>query len=65
MNITLNGAAFRVTGRTVADALVEAGLGEMRLATALNGEFLPAGLRATTELSDGDALEALSSMQGG
>lgn len=65
MNITLNGERRSVAGRTVAEALAEAGFGDARLATALNGEFLPAGLRATTELSEGDALEALSSMQGG
>ncbi|AGT07223.1 sulfur carrier protein ThiS [Paracoccus aminophilus] len=65
MNIILNGTRRAVSGPTVADVLAEIGLGEVKVATALNGEFLPAGLRATTAISDGDALEALSSMQGG
>lgn len=65
MNIILNGERRQVTGPTVADVLAEIGLGTARVATALNGEFLPAGLRAATTLTDGDALEALSSMQGG
>lgn len=65
MNIILNGERRQVTGPTVADALAEAGLANARLATALNGDFLPAGLRAATALKDGDALEALSPMQGG
>lgn len=65
MNILLNGERRQVTGPTVADVLAEIGLGTARVATALNGEFLPAGLRSATTLTDGDALEALSSMQGG
>ncbi|MFB9222038.1 sulfur carrier protein ThiS [Paracoccus cavernae] len=65
MNIILNGESRTVTGPTVAAVLAEIGLAEARLATALNGDFLPAGLRATTNLADGDRLEALSSMQGG
>lgn len=65
MNIILNGERRQVSGPTVADVLAEIGLGTARVATALNGSFLPAGQRATTTLTDGDALEALSSMQGG
>ena len=65
MNIILNGDRQAVTGPTVADVLIEIGLGTARVATALNGDFLPAGLRATTTLAEGDRLEALSSMQGG
>lgn len=65
MNIILNGERRRVTGPTVADVLTEIGLAEVKVATALNGEFLPAARRDTTELADGDALEALTAMQGG
>ncbi|WP_312527690.1 sulfur carrier protein ThiS [Paracoccus sp. (in: a-proteobacteria)] len=65
MNIILNGEKQAVTGPSVADVLAEIGLGDARVATALNGEFLPVGLRAVTNLADGDRLEALSSMQGG
>lgn len=65
MNIILNGEARALRGPTVADVLREIDMAEARVATALNGNFLPASLRVTTELKDGDALEVLSSMQGG
>ena len=50
---------------TVADALSELGWGEARVATALNGDFLPAASRPTQALRDGDRLEVLAPMQGG
>ena len=50
---------------TVAEALAAEGLGAARVATALNGDFVPAALRATTVLSPGDALEVVAPMQGG
>ncbi|WP_294924542.1 sulfur carrier protein ThiS [uncultured Paracoccus sp.] len=65
MNITLNGERRSITGPTVADVLAEIELAEARVATALNGAFLPAARRADTTLKDGDSLEVLSSMQGG
>ena len=36
-----------------------------KVATALNGNFLPAATRAATTLKDGDALEVVAPMQGG
>lgn len=65
MKITLNGEARAVTGPTVQDALEEIGLGKAKVATALNGAFLPATGRAATTLKDGDALEVVAPMQGG
>lgn len=65
MKITLNGEACAVTGPTVQDALEEIGLGKAKVATALNGSFLPATGRAATTLKDGDALEVVAPMQGG
>ncbi|MDT1062692.1 sulfur carrier protein ThiS [Paracoccus sp. CPCC 101403] len=65
MKITLNGEARDLIGPTVAEALAEIGLGEAKVATALNGDFLPAGLRAGTTLKPGDALEVVAPMQGG
>lgn len=64
MNIILNGEHRKLRGPTVSDVLDEIGLTQARVAVALNGEFLPAGLRMT-KLDDGDRLEILSSMQGG
>ena len=65
MKITLNGEARDLTGPSVAEALAEIGLGAARVATALNGDFLPAAARAATLLKDGDALEVVAPMQGG
>ena len=65
MKITLNGAARELTGPSVQDVLSEIGLGTAKVATALNGNFLPAATRAATTLKDGDALEVVARMQGG
>ncbi|RDW14619.1 sulfur carrier protein ThiS [Paracoccus thiocyanatus] len=65
MKITLNGEMRDLAGPTVQDALVQAGLGAAKVATALNGAFLPAAARAETRLKDGDALEVVAPMQGG
>ncbi|MFC3527483.1 sulfur carrier protein ThiS [Paracoccus mangrovi] len=65
MKITLNGAARELTGPSVQDVLSEIGLGTAKVATALNGNFLPAATRAATTLKDGDALEVVAPMQGG
>lgn len=64
MRITINGTVREVGATTLAEALAEAGL-TGRIATALNGNFVPATLRETTPLCDGDAIEALAPMQGG
>ena len=65
MKITLNGEARDLAGPSVSDALTQIGLGSAKVATALNGSFLPAAARATTTLNEGDALEVVAPMQGG
>lgn len=65
MKIEVNGAAQDVVATNIADALRELGWGGARVATALNGEFLPKAARATTDLTEGDRLEVLAPMQGG
>ncbi len=65
MKITLNGEVRDLAGPTVQDALQQIGLGAAKVATAMNGDFLPAGMRMTTTLKDGDALEVVAPMQGG
>ena len=65
MKLTINGEARSLDAATVAEALAALDMGEARVATALNGQFVPAGERATTPLEPGDALEILSPMQGG
>jgi sulfur carrier protein len=63
--IEVNGEARDVSGTTLAEALVELGWGEAKVATALNGDFVPASARAGQGLRDGDRLEVLAPMQGG
>lgn len=65
MRIELNGDAREVQATTVAAALDELGFGAAKVATALNGDFVPAGARAAQALREGDRLEVLAPMQGG
>lgn len=65
MKIDVNGEAKDIIATTVAEALDALGWGEARVATALNGTFVPKGARAITNLTDGDRLEVLTAMQGG
>lgn len=65
MKIEVNGEAREVAGPTLADALTELGWAEARVATALNGDFVPKTARGETALKNGDRLEVLAPMQGG
>jgi sulfur carrier protein len=65
MKIIVNGA-WRDTGAAdLAAALKELGYADSVVATAVNGEFVPAGSRPSARLADGDRLEILAPMQGG
>jgi sulfur carrier protein len=65
VKILVNGA-WRDTGSAdLASALQELGYGESVVATAVNGEFVPATSRPSARLADGDRLEILAPMQGG
>ncbi len=65
MKIILNGEARDVAQANLAVALEELGYSTAKIATALNGNFVPASARASTPLSDGDLLEVVAPMQGG
>ncbi|RJK98560.1 sulfur carrier protein ThiS [Paracoccus aestuarii] len=65
MRIEVNGTARDIAATTLADALAELGWAEARVATALNGEFVPSSARPSQALRDGDRLEVLAPMQGG
>lgn len=65
MKIEVNGEAHDVAGPTLADALAELGWGAARVATAVNGDFVPKAVRAGITLKEGDRLEVLAPMQGG
>lgn len=65
MKIEVNGEAAVVEVATVAEALTALGWGDERVATALNGVFVPAARRGDTPIAQGDRLEVLTAMQGG
>jgi sulfur carrier protein len=65
LDVQVNGQPLRIGARTLEAALAELGYGTVRVATALNGDFVPVGRRAATELAAGDRLEIVSARQGG
>lgn len=64
MKIVLNGSPRDIAAQTLGALLEECGFSG-RVATAVNEDFVPAGLRATHKLNDGDRIEVLAPMQGG
>ena len=65
MKITVNGEARVTEARSLEDLCRELGFGEAKIATARNGDFVPARTRAGVALAEGDAIEVLSPRQGG
>ncbi|PSL14058.1 sulfur carrier protein ThiS [Shimia abyssi] len=65
MKIIVNGGAIEATGPTLADLLEELGQDTAKVATAVNEDFVPVGVRATRVLNDGDRVEIVAPRQGG
>ncbi|MGH1466991.1 MAG: sulfur carrier protein ThiS [Cognatishimia sp.] len=65
MKITVNGEKAEVTASTLQAVLVELGHGGAKVATAVNEDFVPATLRETTDIKDGDRVEIVAPRQGG
>lgn len=65
MKLQLNGASIDAQATTLADLLIAEGFGDAKVATAVNGTFVPVPARADHILSAGDAIEVLAPMQGG
>jgi sulfur carrier protein len=65
MRIIVNDEPREVAGRTLAEVLAELGYAGLVVATAVNGDFAPAGRRAMLLLHEGDRVEVLAPMQGG
>lgn len=65
MKILVNGDWREMGAVDLATALVELGYGEAVVATAVNGEFVPATSRQGARLAEGDRIEVLAPMQGG
>jgi len=65
MRILVNGAWRETVAPELSAVLEELGYGEAVVATAVNGEFVAAAVRAGTRLAEGDRVEVLAPMQGG
>ncbi|TAJ30082.1 sulfur carrier protein ThiS [Bosea sp. (in: a-proteobacteria)] len=65
MTLLLNGAPQEIAATTLAEALAELGYAGRIVATAVNGDFVPARNRAATALNEGDRIEVVAPMQGG
>lgn len=65
MRITVNGEPREMQGRTLAELCAALGYGEAKIATALNGDFVPASKRTQTLLADNDRVEIVAPRQGG
>lgn len=65
MTIWLNGEEREIAAATLAAALDELGYAGLKIATALNGDFVHREARAGTALADGDRVEVVAPLQGG
>jgi sulfur carrier protein len=65
MTLIVNGEPRDVAAGTLAEALRALDYGEAKVATAVNGEFVPARARGATPVKDGDRIEIVAPRQGG
>ena len=65
MRITVNGEPQETQGRTLAELCATLGYGDAKIATALNGSFVPAARRTETPLHENDRVEIVAPRQGG
>lgn len=66
MRIIVNGETTETRARTLEELCVALGYdSEMKVATALNGDFVPAPARENTQLNEDDAIEIVAPRQGG
>lgn len=65
LSLHVNGEPRQTLARTLAELIDEAGYGSARVATAVNGDFVPARARSATPLKSGDQIEIVAPRQGG
>jgi len=65
LTIVVNGETKSTRAINLAELIEQAGYGGARVATALNGTFVPARARPTTRLKAGDHVEIVAPRQGG
>ncbi|MEZ5854757.1 MAG: sulfur carrier protein ThiS [Hyphomicrobiaceae bacterium] len=65
IELVVNGQAMAAPPGTLARLIDELGYTGQKVATAVNGEFVPARARAETSLHAGDRVEIVAPRQGG
>ena len=65
MRIVLNGRTREVASARLDALLEELGYTGAKVATAVNGDFVPRTLHAARTLGEGDRVEVIAPMQGG
>lgn len=63
--IVVNGEPVMCAAATLEELLAELDLAAARVATARNGDFVPARARGAARLASGDRIEIVSPRQGG
>lgn len=65
MDVVVNGKEIETAARFLSDLVAEHALGDGKVATALNGNFVAVASRTATLLQPGDRIEIVSPRQGG
>ena len=65
MKIIVNGETTQTQATTLEELCAALGHGTSKVATALNGDFVPAPQRGTVRLAENDTVEIVSPRQGG
>jgi sulfur carrier protein len=66
LRIIVNGETTETRARTLEELCAALGYdSKMKVATALNGDFVPALARENTQLNEDDAIEIVAPRQGG
>ena len=65
MRVFVNGDPRDIEPETLASALKALGYGGKKIATAVNGQFVPAPARPSKRLAEDDRIEVVAPMQGG
>jgi sulfur carrier protein len=65
LKVLLNGEPFATEALTLGELCASLGFAEAKIATAVNGSFVAAGTRETTQLAPADEIEIVAPRQGG
>ena len=63
--IVVNGAPVATGAVNLGELVIELGFADARVATALNGDFVPGRVRGSTLIQHGDTIEIVSARHGG